>query len=278
MSGNREDLQFVSDQTRMECWMRTAIHDFVPNAKYKHTVMYWATQSTTAAAALLFKRHQQDLPEMVERYGSEQRMLQLFGLILRQAANNERAVQSKQIKLTFMSKQNPETRMVENILEHELDANPDNPPRLYHTFKYLKTIDALRELLISPHMYQDKVLFNIFCTGIENGNFRQAKKRPYKPLHELMTKAHEAHFRVELYFALSQKVFRHINSPSLYKERIAMFNHVIKSVREGRSKYLEDAIDNRNKSLTAEQQTELEHLQEEGHLSEENVDIDEDDL
>ena len=57
-----------------------------------------------------------------------------------------------------------------------------------------------------------------------------------------------------------------------------MFNHVIKSVREGRSKYLEAAIDNRNKSLTAEQQTELEHLQEEGHLSEENVDIDEDDL
>ncbi len=227
LSGNVKDLQFVSDQTRLECWMRTAIHDFVPNANYKHTVMYWATQSTTAAAALLFKRHAQALPELIERYGSEQRMLQLFGLGLRQVANNERAVQSKQIKITFMSKQNPETRMVENIIEHELDANLDNPPRLYHTLKYLKTIDALRELIISPQMYQYKVLFNLFCTGIENGNFRQAKRRPYKPLDELMTKAHEAHFRVELYFSLSQKVFRHINSPSLYKERIAMFNHVI---------------------------------------------------
>ncbi len=71
--------------------------------------MYWATQSTTAAAALLFKRHAQDLPELIERYGNEQRMLQLFGLGLRQVANNERAVQSKQIKITFMSKQNPET-------------------------------------------------------------------------------------------------------------------------------------------------------------------------
>ena len=49
-------------------------------------------------------------------------------------------------------------------------------------------------------------------------------------------------------------------------------------MREGRSKYLEAAIDNRNKSLTAEQLTEFEQQQEEAHLSEDNVDIDEDDL
>jgi hypothetical protein len=127
-------------------------------------------------------------------------------------------------------------------------------------------------------MYQDKVLFDLFCNGIEKGNFRQAKRRPYKPLHELMTKAHEAHFRVELCFSLSQKCYRHINSPSLYKERITMFNHVIKSVREGRSKWLEGATENRNKSLTGEQLSEFEQQQEEGHLSDDNVDIDEDDL
>jgi hypothetical protein len=49
-------------------------------------------------------------------------------------------------------------------------------------------------------------------------------------------------------------------------------------VREGRSKYLEAAIDNRNKALTGEQLTEFEQQQEEGNLSEDNVDIDEDDL
>jgi hypothetical protein len=47
-------------------------------------------------------------------------MLERFGPALRQVANDERAVQSKQIKRTFMSKQNPETRMVEHFIEGEI--------------------------------------------------------------------------------------------------------------------------------------------------------------
>jgi hypothetical protein len=127
-------------------------------------------------------------------------------------------------------------------------------------------------------MYQDKILFDLFCTGIESGNFRQTKRRPYKPLQLLMTKAHEAHFRVKLYFALSQKCYRHIHSPTLYTARICMFNQVIKSVREGREKWLEDATAARHSSLTEGQRTEFELKHEEGNDSKDNVDIDEDDL
>jgi hypothetical protein len=166
--------------------------------------------------------------------------------------------------------------MAENIIEGELDTtNHDNPPRLHKNLKHLGSVEELRELLISPKMYQDKILFDLFCTGVESGNFRQSKRRPYKPLQLLMTKAHEAHFRVEIYFALSQKCYRHINSHTLYTARISMFNQVIKSVREGREKYLEAAIAARNSSLAEDECNEFELLHDEANNSEDNVDIDE---
>jgi hypothetical protein len=280
LSGNKEDLQFVSDLTRLESWMRSAIHDFVPNNNYKTTVMYWATQSTTAAAAMLFKRHKNELEDFILRYGSELKMLEVFGPSLRQCANNERAVQTTTIRRMYLSRQNPDTRLAENVIEGELDTttNSNNNIRLNKNLRHLGSVEELRELLISPKMYQDKVLFDLFCTGIESGNFRQTKKRPYKPLHLLMTKAHEAHFRVELYFALSRKCYQHSNSPALYTARISMFNQVIKSVREGREKWLQAAIAARNDGLTEEQRTELDINHDEGNDSEKNVDIDEDDL
>jgi hypothetical protein len=169
--------------------------------------------------------------------------------------------------------------MAENVLEGEIDTmHLDSPPRLHKNLRHLESIEALRDLLVSPKMYQDKILFDLFCTGLESGNFRQTKKRPFKPLDLLITKAHEAHFRVELYFALSQKCYRHINSPALYAARIALFNQVIKSVREGRDKYLEAATAARNAGLTDDQRTEFELQNEEGNQTENNVDIDEDDM
>ncbi len=65
--------------------------------------------------------------------------------------------------------------------------------------------------------------------------------------------------------ALSQKCYRHINSPTLYTARICMFNQVIKSVREGREKWLEAATAARHSSLTQEQRTEFELNNEEGN-------------
>jgi hypothetical protein len=114
--------------------------------------------------------------------------------------------------------------------------------------------------------------------GIESGNFRQNKKRPYTPLDQLITKAHEAHFRVELYLALSKKCFRHHNTNNDAKERIRLFNQTILAVREGRSKYLLDAIETRMDSRTPKQVEQCERLGDHEGSSDDNVDIDEDDL
>jgi hypothetical protein len=43
-----------------------------------------------------------------------------------------------------MSKQKPESRLVENMIEGELDANSENPPRLHRTMQHLESIEALR--------------------------------------------------------------------------------------------------------------------------------------
>jgi hypothetical protein len=104
LSANRDDQQFVSDLARMECWLRTAIHDFVPNTIYKQTVMYWPLQSNTTVASQLFKRHKEDLQEFLDRYGSERAVFELFGPGLRMCSNNERAVQTTQLRRTYLSK------------------------------------------------------------------------------------------------------------------------------------------------------------------------------
>ena len=226
----------------------------------------------------MYKRHLHKLQDIINRYGGERSCEMFFGKALRNLANNERAIQTRQIKHTFLSKQNPEYRLAENILETELDLDTFTPSRLHNNMAHIDSIDDLRELLMSPKMYQDQTLFDIFCLGLESGNFRQNKKRPFTPLDQLITKAHEAHFRVELYLALSKKSFRHHNTLSASQERIRLFNHSITVVREGRDKYLKKAVDNRMKARTERQVDECERLGDLDVEDDELVDIEEDDL
>jgi hypothetical protein len=65
----------------------------------------------------------------------------------------------------------------------------------------------------------------------------------------------------------------------LYKERVNIFNHVIQSVREGRDKWLEAALEERKNSLTDEQRDEFEFVREQGNYnSEDDVDLSENDM
>ena len=269
----------AADYTLLECCMRQAIHNFSPATKYKKTVMYWSPKVKTAAAHMLIQRHYEEIPTMIERYGGQIAIELRFADKLRFLANNERAIQTRQIKSTYLSKQNPECGLAENVIEQELDLDQTHPIRIHkNNIGHIKTIGTLRELLLSPKMYQDQVLFNIFCLGLESGNFRQNRQRPYTPLNDLITKAHEAHFRVELYLALTKKSFRHHNTTSASSERVRLFNLAINSVREGREKYMQKAVETRMKNRTQTQieDSERDHEQEVG--SDDNVDIDEDDL
>ena len=85
--------------------MRQAIHQFSPATKYKKTVMYWSPRVKTAAAHMLIERHKDEIPHLLERYGGQIAMEIRFAGDLRFLANNERAIQTRQIKSTYLSKQ-----------------------------------------------------------------------------------------------------------------------------------------------------------------------------
>ncbi len=127
-------------------------------------------------------------------------------------------------------------------------------------------------------MYQAQDLFDLFCLGLESGNFRQNKKRPYTPIDLLIMKAHEAHFRAELYLALSKKSFRHHNTTSTSKECVRIFNQAIIAVREGRDRYMKKAVDTRMTSRTSRQVDECKRLGGNEGSDDDCVDIEEDDL
>ena len=272
------DSTVAADYTLLECFMRQAIHHFSPASQYKKPVMYWSTKVSTAAAHMLVERHAHEIPNLFERYGGQTALEMRFGKKLRFLANNERAIQTRQIKNTYLSKQNPETRLAENLLETELDLDDSTPMRIHKNISHIKSTTELQELLVSPKMYQDNILFDIFCLGLESGNFRQNRKRPYTPLNDLITKAHEAHFRVELYLALSKKSFRHHNVHSASAERVRLFNITISAVREGRQKYLKKAVETRMKSRTQRQVNECERVGDLEENSDDYVDVEEDDL
>ncbi len=123
---------------------------------------------------LVIERHKDEIPNLIDRYGGQMALEIRFAGELRFLANNERAIQTRQIKSTYLGKQNPECRLAENVIESELDLDQTQPPRIHkNNIGHIKSIGALRDLLVSPKMYQDQVLFNIFCLGLESGNFRQ---------------------------------------------------------------------------------------------------------
>jgi hypothetical protein len=58
-------------------------------------------------------------------------------------------------------------------------------------------------------MYKNAAVFTLFCQGLESGMFKQSMKLPSTPLAKLITIAHEAHFRAELWLHLGKASFRH---------------------------------------------------------------------
>ena len=94
----------------------------------------------------------------------------------------------------------------------------------------LETIDDLRALLKSDELYKNNVVFDLLCGGLESGSFKGVPKKQRSPLVDLITVAHEAHFRLELYYALGKQCFRHQNNKEWQSKRREHFIDFIKLV------------------------------------------------
>jgi hypothetical protein len=174
--------------------------------------MYWHAKKPEAAALKLLLRYP-DLITYAEKHcNGTYAMATKWAKTIGRKATNERSTQINSVKATWLSVSSP-FHLATNVLCGELPTNitDDQPMQLSDELiaSGLETIQELRDLLKSSQMYNNDVVYSRFCEGLESGNFKQSEKVNPASISKLITIGHEAHFRLELWFALSRQKYAH---------------------------------------------------------------------
>ena len=166
---------------------------------------------------MFFKRHSTDLTEEIDLAGGTYKgFLKMFGKTIKTTASNERSLQNTGVRLLFLSKYNKEFQFMENTLPGE--ATVQNKAVI--NAKVLSTLEedkndhetnlaTLRSALYSDTFYKNGELYHRWCEGFESLQLRGCKIPGPRPITELLTLAHETHFRLEIYMAMSRTSFVH---------------------------------------------------------------------
>ena len=160
--------------------------------------------------------------------------------LIRDAANNERAVQitsMKKIWLTSSSKFALAFPFIPNnaVTEDCASANIDIM-KLSTSVEAsgVGSVEELRRLIRSSAMYRNDTVFTNFCGGLESGMLKQSQKLRPTPLSALITIAHEAHFRAELWLHLGKATFRHTTTTEHIEYRKTNFDEFCELVAKDR--------------------------------------------
>ena len=136
-----------------------------------------------------------------------------WGNVVKGKANQARAQQVRFFKQVWLANGSPHA-IVTNVLTKDLDAK-EAPmkvnPELVKTG--LKTTAAVIACLKSEEMYLNPTLYNLLCCGVESGKLKCGTKQSPSSVRRLMTVAHEAHLRLELYLALKRQ--RYSKKPNI---------------------------------------------------------------
>jgi len=205
--------------------IRDAIYDIRPNpdkARVK-PYMYWSPQKSKAAVKMLLKRAPA-LQVLADKYpkGTFARM---YADYVRQNSNNERSMQKRQLKLIFTD---PNSNF--SMIRLSNAQTPDPEIKISTALSVdFDSVQELRTAIASGSMYAHPALFDLFCAGLESGRFRSTKKvTNMAPIEELITVAHEAHFRLELWYSL--RYTRHDSSKQNITERHDKFGEFCRYV------------------------------------------------
>ena len=160
---------------------------------------------------MLIARYADTLAAEIEEYGGEAKLASTFSKAIRETTHNERSAASTAFKKTFLSKNNIEYAWCTKVLKGETNMfDETEKPQISESLKAtVKDVAALRNLIFSDKMYTNPVLYQKFLAGLESGNIRGLKKRNPAPITQVITTAHEAHIRLELWLALSCRNYRH---------------------------------------------------------------------
>ena len=217
--------QFVAVKTKVLAWVRAAVHELAPRADGApiKRFMYWNPKDKLSYGNMFLLRHGPELEEEIAWTGGREMFLAALAIKIRNTANNERSVQNGVVRRLWLSKANPDFTLCGKVLPGEVDmtvADDVEPPLVTEDIAKLLPSgpstnthtphEALRVLINSPHMYKNGALYDKWAGALESGIIRgTVKSAAPHPISALITTAHEAHFRLEIYLSLSRRNHSH---------------------------------------------------------------------
>jgi hypothetical protein len=178
--------------------IRDAIYDIRPNPNKARVkpYMYWNPQKSKACVKMLLKRAPA-LKVLADKYPKGQ-FARMYAGYVRTNSNNERSMQKRQLRLIFTD---PASDFSMIRISTAQGADPDIKISSALSMDF-DSVQELRNAIASGSMYAHPALFDLFCAGLESGRFRSTMKlMNMAPIEELITVAHEAHFRLELWYS-----------------------------------------------------------------------------
>jgi hypothetical protein len=213
--------------------VREAIYDIRPNTKCIKPFMYWNPNKPTSAAKMLIKRTTA-LRLIADKYRKNE-FARLYAKVIRTTGNNERSAQIRQMKTIYLHGDSDFCLVSDyKFAGTTITGNPREMRVASTLASELETIDHLRDALLSYNMYNFPKLFDLFCAGLESGRFRATAKMDMSPIEDLISVAHEAHFRLELWFSLENQAFRHDASKIANGDRRLKHNELCRLVAQDR--------------------------------------------
>ena len=143
-------------------------------------------------------------------YGTVKRMATVWRTDVGKRANNLRSSQIRSFKKIWLTCGSPYA-IVTYVTKSDLKKK-DKAMKVSKAVvaSGLSTVEDVRKCLRSKDMYLNPVLYNLICSGIESGKLKNTTKlKNRSTLPRLLTVAHEAHLRLELFFALEKQGYGH---------------------------------------------------------------------
>jgi hypothetical protein len=170
---------------------------------------------------------------MAATYDRPNDLAKKWATVVRTQANNERSTQIRVIKQVWMNNDS-----LTSFSQVNLTVEPRtiqlSPALTAICDPRLQSITDLRKLLFSDRMYQNAKVYAFFCEGLESGQFKNTVAQSKATISDLITPAHEAHFRAELYFALPVPEYRHPITKAHGLRRLNLWQQFLPLVKKDR--------------------------------------------
>ena len=177
-----------------------------------------------------------------EHYGTVKKMATFWKTEVGKRANNLRSSQIRSFKKIWLTCGSPYA-IVTYVTKNDLKKK-DKPMKVSAAVfeSGLKTVEDVRKCLKSENMYLNPILYNLICSGIESGKLKNAPKlKQPSTLPRLLTIAHEAHLRLELFFSLEEQRYAHDPSNDHGARRIRLWQKLCDIVHSDRERNGEQA-------------------------------------